>query len=675
MTNSPIFCCAPGNDLYVAYLAGGGTADRVDDPADAIATAPAKGTVLVLADDYPHRRTTVDFAAAAAKQLRLYAEFPAAVPGVELGTPRSAQWERLVATGIAELEQRAILAAHACVFLPTKAPNSVLWIARVAGYDTAEFGLPDEANSVLFRTGTALVATTKLSGFRTGRYAPAASWTAVWRHLLAELGLEPTLVWTPVVTPSFGPEAKIGAEAEKQSLERVARWHFRADVILTEEGERQARALIPIPTEAADRGAVATDRGDGRYGVLEGYESQVQPDGSQQARIALRADCVAETAMVLAATGHHGEASNLLDYLYRTSGMCGGDRADPRHPAYGHIAWGIGSTPWETANYGDDNARVILASLLAAGTVGSDRWLEQIVRAILANLRTTGRRGFRGDRIDMPDLTANGWRHYRDRDTVNLAPHFESYLWGCYLWAFRVTDHSEYLDCAKAGITAMMAAFPSGWRRNDVTERARMLLPLSWLVRVEDTVEHREWLVAVADDLVRDMPGCGAIPERELGGPGLFQRARSNEEYGITESPLIQRTGDPASDQLYTTGFALIGLHEAARATGDARFGDLADRLAGYLVRIQTRSDNPRLDGTWLRAFDFRRWDYWSSSGDLGWGAWSIELGWGQSWIAAALALRQSDDAMWDRISGVTPDSAMADRLRQEMLYPGDQAG
>lgn len=667
---TPIFCCAPENDLYVAYLAGGGTAERVDDPARAIAAAPAGGTVLVLAEEYPDRRTTVDFAVAAEKQLNLYVEFPADVPGVEFGEPRSAAWERLVVHDMPGLERLSILGAQACVFLPAKAPDTLISIARVAGYDTAEFGIPDDANSVLFRAGNALIATTKLSGFRTGRYAPADSWSAVWRQLLRELRLDPLLTWTPVVMPTYGPDDRIGAVQEKESLHRAAQWHFTADVLLSEAGERQARALIPIPTEAADRDAVSTERGDGRYGVLEGYESQVQPEGNQRARVALRADCVAETAMVLAVAGHNTEAGNLLDYLYRTSGLCGGDRADPEHPAYGHIAWGIGSTPWETANYGDDNARVILASLLAAREVGSDRWLEQIVRAILANLRTTGRRGFRDDRIDMPQLTENGWRHYRDRDNVNLAPHFESYLWACYLWAYRATGQAEYLKCAKAGLTAMMAAFPTGWRRNDVTERARMLLPLAWLIRVEDNPTHREWLAAVAEDLVRDMPECGAIPERELGGPGHFQKARSNEEYGVSESPLIQHTGDPASDQLYTTGFAIIGLHEAARATGEQRFAELADRLAGYLVRIQTRSDDPRLDGTWLRAFDYRRWDYWASSGDLGWGAWSIELGWGQSWIAAALGLRRSGESMWDRIAGVVPEKALADRLLREMLYP-----
>ncbi len=676
---TPIFCCAPDNDLFLAYTAAGGRADRIPDPDRAIDAAPNGAAVFVLADDYPAKRTALssaDFAAAQAKELRLYLEYPAQLPGLTLGESRTATWERIAAVDDTFLPERSILAAHACVYLPAQVDHPLLAIGRMAGYDTAEFGIPESAQPILFEFGGALVATTKLSGFRTGRYAPTASWSALWNGILSRLvpELPVVLSWQPVVTPTLAPDDPVDATAERAALDRVVNWHLRADVLINDNAEQVARELIPLPTEAAARDRLPLERGNGRHGILEGYESQIQPDGSQYARIALRADCLAEAAMVFAAADREVDiAANLLDYLYGDSGLCRGDRADPNHPAYGHIGWGSGSQPWETANYGDDNARVILASLLVSAQAGSQRWLEAIVRAVLANLRTTGRRGFRGDRIDMPELTEHGWRYFHDRENVNLSPHFECYLWACYLWAYEVTGRREYLDCARTGLATMMAAFPTGWRRNDVTERARMLLPLSWLVRIEGTEEHRRWLSDVAEDLVRDQQSNGAIPERELGGPGHFQASRANEEYGLSESPLIQHTGDPASDQLYTTGFALIGLHEAAAATGDARLTELADRLAGYLVRIQTTSTQPRLDGTWLRAFDYRRWDYWSSSGDLGWGAWCIEVGWGQSWIALALALRQSGASLWDRVTSVRPAPELADRLWSQMLGPRDR--
>ena len=60
----------------------------------------------------------------------------------------------------------------------------------------------------------------------------------------------------------------------------------------------------------------------------------------------------------------------------------------------------------------------------------------------------------------------------------------------------------------------------------------------------------------------------------------------------------------------------------------------------------------PQLDGAWFRAFDYRRWDYWSSSADVGWGAWCVEAGWGPSWIAAVMGLRMKNISAWDMTKG-----------------------
>ncbi|HVX46390.1 MAG TPA: hypothetical protein VHC49_21030 [Mycobacteriales bacterium] len=670
-----IFCCDGANDLFRAFAR---PATRIPDPQAAVDAAPPGSAVLILAGGYPAVRTPIRpevYATAAAKNLRLYVEFPDTAPDCAFGEPAIAEWERLVVLDERFGSEASILAAHACRYLPAHVDRAAVRIARVAGYDRAVFGVPESAPAILFEIPGVLVATTKLSQVRTGRYAPQDGWIALWQGILdwLEPGA-PAPEWDPVVRPSFDPAAVLPPDVEHTAVARAGRWHLNSGLILNAEGERAVRALLAQESEAVPRSAIPSGPGDGRHGLLEGRESAIAPDGSQKCRLPLRADSVAETAMVLAAAAAYcpvpeAMPANLLDYVFTGSGMCAGDRGDPEHPAYGLIAWGVGSPAWEVANYGDDNARVLLAALLVTARTGHDRWTAPILRATLANLRTTGRLGFRGDRIDMPQLTANGWRHYFEAETVNRAPHFEAYLWACYLWAYRVTGQPELLDRARRGIGAMMAAFPGGWRRNDVTEPARMLLPLAWLVRIEDTAEHRSWIADVAANLLSDQDGSGAIPERECGGPGLFQAPKSNEEYGQTESPLIHQTGDPASDQLYTTGFALLGLHEAAAATGDAQLRERADRLAAYLVRIQTRSADPELDGTWLRAFDFARWDYFASSADAGWGAWSIELGWGQAWIVATLALRAGGSSLWDEVATVTPEAEVSRTVRQEMGF------
>jgi hypothetical protein len=188
-----------------------------------------------------------------------------------------------------------------------------------------------------------------------------------------------------------------------------------------------------------------------------------------------------------------------------------------------------------------------------------------------------------------------------------------------------------------------------------------MLLALEWLVRVEDTSEHRRWLRRIAADILADQQPCGAIAERVRGaGAGHYVVPATNEAYGTSETPLLQKDGDPVSDQLYTTGFVLLGLHEAAAATGDAKLKRAEDKLAEYLVRIQVRSDELRhLDGAWFRAFDYGRWDYWASSADLGWGAWCAESGWGPAWNAIVFGLRAKRLSLWE----LTESSQIAQHL------------
>ena len=195
-------------------------------------------------------------------------------------------------------------------------------------------------------------------------------------------------------------------------------------------------------------------------------------------------------------------------------------------------------------------------------------------------------------------------------------------------------------------------AYPDEWQwTNGIQqERARMLLPLAWLVRVADTPEHRQWLRTIAEAMLAHQDACGAIRE-QVGerGKGAYAPYASNEAYGTNEAPLIQENGDALSDLLYTTNFAFIGLHEAAAATGEPLYVDAEERLAKYLCRIQVRSRaHPELDGAWFRAHDFNRWEYWASNGDAGWGAWSIESGWTQAWITTVLGMRLARTSLWE---------------------------
>jgi hypothetical protein len=686
-----VFSCSPRNDLYqVLGSITGRTAPRCDAPADAIASAPEGAGVLLLADGYPEKTTSLDPAlleAAARKKVRLFVEYPSWLPDVTLGEPQSAGWKRAVVISDAfgpELPVMRILMLHDCRFLPARGPflpafepfvpartpSPHLVLARVAGYDTAVFGLPGQIFPLLFELpatdahGPVLLATTAFSRFVTARFGPTDAWKAVWLKILGWLSPgspPPELAWTPPVRPSHGRLDTVTPEGERNALERGVEWFTKSKLLLhpSREPEVLQRADAGIlPPPAADEPV-----GDGERGMLEGYLSRIQPDGSQFRSLARRGDCTGEAAMALAfggkVLGHAHDtvvARNLLDFWYFTSDACKRERGDPRHGAYGLIAWGLTTPGWYASNFGDDNARLLLGTLAVAALTGDDRWDEAVLRCLLANLRTTGQFGFRSDCLVVDQLGTLGWRHFFNRRITNFAPHYESYLWACYLWAWQKTKFDLFRRRSEIALRMTMDAYPADWRWTNgmQQERARMLLPLAWLVRVDDTREHRAWMRRLAADLVALQDESGALRE-EIGAleRGQLKPPQSNEAYGAGETSLLQRNGDPVCDLLYTSNFALLGLHEAAAATGDDFYRQAEDKLASFLARIQIRSDDhPELDGGWFRGFDFKRWEYWASNGDIGWGAWCIESGWTQGWIVSVLALRQMKTSLWDLTAG-----------------------
>jgi hypothetical protein len=676
---------AEQNDLYRVLAGSGIECVRVNSPAEAIAKAGDGTTVLILADGYPAKPTAVDdafFDQGKAKHLRLFVEFPASVPGLKFGSVKATDWERAVVSADAfgeQLPKLRIVGIHDCHYLPTTNETPWLVVARVAGFDTAVFGLPKTSEPLLFEMndGQWLIATTKLSDFIKGRFAPESAWRAMWpailKHVLPPDTKLPELKWSPTVRPSFDPTENLPSDIEKQSLRRAAQWYLQAKLLITPDRNEYVKKTLAGNGEVVDPPADAKD-GDGSLGILEGYSAKIRYDGSQPQRLPIRTDCQAETAMVLALDAMlNGQpkskdvSQNLLKFTFETSGACGGDRGNPKHPAFGHIAWGVYSPAWYVANYGDDDARVILSSILASSANKMGTWDKYILRSLLANLRTTGKKGFRGDRIDIPALAQYGWKHFHDSEAVNYAPHFESYLWACNLWAYRQTKHAEFLDKAKSGIALTMAHYPNGWRWGDDIERGRMLLCLAWLVRLEDTPEQRGWMMTIANHLIATQDKSGAIPVRREAHGDAFQIPQSNEAYGTSETPLNQTMHDPVCDQLYTTGFALLAFHEAFAATHDPKLKEAEDKLAQFLCRIQVRSDKwPTLDGAWFRAFDYGRWEFWASSADVGWGAWSVEAGWGQAWIAATLALRQANTSFWD-FSADSQIKSQWDAVQSEM--------
>jgi len=667
---SLMLVCARENDLYQVLVDNRIPCVNCHSPLMAVQRALPGAGVLVLVDSYPERGWAISdevLALAREKRIRMYVEFPSALPGVALGETRGVKWERAVVSSDLfgeDVPAGRIIGIHSCRFVPVEAQSAHIVMARVAGFDSAVFGLPEnDVFPILFQLPdtAVMVATTRLSSFITSRYAPFDDWRAIWTTLLNWVlpgAIARELYWgVPLVRPSFARSESMPDAVEQQAFGRGAEWFDNGRMLIhpawqdkTDDADDYEDRVCPFPR--AD-----WPSGDGSLGMLEGYNAAIQHDGTQPVRWWLRNDCMGEAAMALALwSARSGTprgvqvAGNLLDYIYRDSGLAQGSRADPASPSYGLVGWSVPQN--EGVYYGDDNARAVLGTMAAAALLKEERWDRAVMRNLLANLRTTGTLGFRHQRLDEKPLQAAGWRSYYEEPFVYYGPHYEAYLWACFLHAYALTGYAPFLDRTLTAIRMTVEAYPDEWcwTNGIQQERARMLMPLAWLVRVADTSEHRAWLRQIAGEMLAHQDPCGAIRE-QVGerGKGAYGPYASNEEYGTTEAPLIQNNGDALSDLLYTTNFAFIGLHEAARATGEAVYGEAEERLAKYLCRIQARSRaHPELDGAWFRAHDFERWEYWASNGDAGWGAWSIESGWTQAWITTVFGMRLADTSLWD---------------------------
>lgn len=690
MNQKLIICGSESNDLCRVLAENGIRTDMLASPAEAVKAAPAGAGVMILAEGYPDKTTAVEsavFQAAKEKGLRLYIEFPSVLPDMAVGPVRATKLERVVVSSDVfgdSLARMQLLAIHGCRFVEVRADNPCLVAAKVAGFDTAVCGLDDvEQWPILFEhpAGGVLVSTTKLSQFVTARYGTIAAMQAVWKFVLGWLrpGKEAaTLSWTPSVRPTFGRGGALAPGAARRAVARGIDWHTNAKMLLGADWQDryvEDRASCLIRNAPCERSIPKETRsvGEGEFGLLEGFSSQIDHAGNQPVRWWLRTDSVGESSLAFALRWKlDGDersrriAANLLDWVYFNSPFY---LDDPGKPNFGLILWGTGTT----SLYQDNDVKVILGCLGTAAILGVGRWDRKLVQNILANFRTTGVCGFRGANLKNDKLLAKGWQNYWNGNILHFSPHLEAWIWGAYLWLYDKTGYRPLLERTRGAIRLMMEAYPDNWRwTNGIQqERGRMLLTLAWLVRVDDQAEHRAWLRRIANDMRKSQVSCGAIRE-ELGNldKGLYRPPRSNAEYGAREAPLIEKNGDPVADMLYTCNFAFLGLHEAAAATGEPIYREMEDALAEFLVRIQVASsEHPELDGGWFRAFDFDKWEYWGSNADVDWGAWCIECGWTQAWIPTVLALRELNLNLWD----LSRNSAVGKHFDacRELMLPG----
>jgi len=594
------------------------------------------------------------------KELKVYVEYPSYLTS-DKPEIKKINLERGVISPntIAGIASMSIVTLNDQYFYCYTHPSSIMSIAKVAGFDKAEYGLTDtESYPGMFQEGQFLISSVALSNQSKSRFGPTEVWNSVWQFVFRHVGIDvDTLILNVDVRPTFGRSAILRPEDFTQSVNRGLQWYQHSKLLIHEDwvdlvGQYTKKNGEDVVFPPVSDGSPI---GDGTLGILEGHASYINQDGTQPIRWWIRADCQAETAFAFSSgylltddKQYASIADNLLQYLYKTSNLRGGERSDPTSTSFGLIGW---ATTDPDAYYGDDNARVLLATIGASNNLKTEAYYPYIIEGILGNFRTSGKSGFRGPWFRDAKLQTLTWQELFDSELTNIHPHYECWLWANYLWLYDKTGYEPLKTRAVKAIQTTMNNFPVWkWTNGIQQEYARMLLPLAWLIRIEDNELHRYWLKMVANTLLQDLDECGAIKER-LGivGLGRYDKVRSNAEYGVKEAPLISEYGDEVTDLLYTLNYASFGLNEALAATQDTLYKKSLDKINSFFVKAQVRSEvHPDLDGAWFRAFDFNRWDYWASNADSGWGPWGTQTGWTQSWVLNSLMSHIKQTNFWD---------------------------
>ncbi len=648
-----VFCAEERNDLISALRQSGYEPDLAGSAGEAIDAAPAGGAVFLLADGYPGRGTVLTeqaLARARAKSLKLYVEYPERVLENATQEPETIQFERLIAPDgfFGSMEKGSILMLNGCWYrrFTEKGPG-LLCLGKVAGFDQLAYGMPEQYVTILDwldERKDVLVAASCLSSFITGRSAPTGRWRALWEALLCRMGAGAVaLQWKGDVSVTAEEREPLPEDALRRAWLRNVEWSR---------------------THMVERGGQSTS-------VYEGIGSSIDYSGRQSLRCHFRSDCMSETAMELCygwkQTGNPELKKLSAAILDRVMTPDIFYQDDPEKSQYGLSNWYENGAVF----YTDDNARVLLGALSVRSLLGENRWDEKILRCVLANLRTSDKNGLRRPRLEESSFRDKTWMDYHTEELGFVQPHHQAFILAVYLWMYALTGLETLREKSEKAISIIMERFPDGlrWTNSLTCELARMLLPLSFLVRVSPTEQHRRWLRQAVDAVVAYQEPCGAI--RDAFGDltlGVYPPPQSNENYGTNESSLIQENGDPVTDLLYTANWAFIGLREASLALQEEDVTEAYRKLRDFMIRIQVRSEKyPELDGAWMRSFDYTKWEYWGSASDIGWSVWCVESGWVNAWIATTLMLDERGESLM-RLNARDDFSAIAEGLYEEML-------
>ncbi|MEZ3159504.1 hypothetical protein AB1K54_03045 [Microbacterium sp. BWT-B31] len=467
--------------------------------------------------------------------------------------------------------------------------------------------LPVEHNGIWFERENLLFSASRVANFHRARFAPMSQWSHVIGAIANWLtGQQLVAAEDRAYRVGFDDELAV-EQAVRHSVGMAVAW-FRNNELLVEGG---------------------------RGGVLEGFATEITPEGRQppQAPLGVRADCTGEAALAFELhhrlTGDEASAAtarNLRDAFFDLFQVDA-----PGQPDHGMVRWAEGD--WDVC-YQDDVARGLIGHLLISMVDQTTTHMEQIRRALDFLISTTGTDGTR-EWVSTPrDLIEPRRTQLASTPGNRPSAHFNSHYAAALLLAGRIYREPSYVAIGVRCLATIMAAYPETTREmSETSEMCRLVFPLATLVLAADTAEHREWLYTVTRDLQRVRHESGGYLEWDTG----YQARRSRRQG--EESSLLVSNGDPVVDLLYSMNWLPMGFAQAYLATGDSWFRELLSDVSSFFTKAQLSSSDAVIDGAWARAFDVELGEVYGIPNDIEWGPWAIESGWTVAPIASGLAI------------------------------------
>ncbi|MBN2300966.1 MAG: hypothetical protein JXN60_00485 [Lentisphaerae bacterium] len=374
----------------------------------------------------------------------------------------------------------------------------------------------------------------------------------------------------------------------RQVLDRLIRWYFESGVMPKRDGTR---------------------------GVYEGFRSS-----DHKLIPVYRSECNAEAATAIYMYGQLTGAEkykrigeNILSFLFRG----GFQDMNKKRATYGL---------WKFF----DELKVVPNQIWSSGNswVASDlflfhRWTRKrdyLRRALLTAEKFLELEMHERIAIAGVDLNAQGLEKFC-RLTKKTGP--DRFVPAFYAYAAGATGDKKYLKIAKRMTEKLILTIKSDpyFFRSLVT-----------LYGVTKEPFYKSAMSEMLNTLDARQLSCGAIKS-------LPNEKHTRTGYGLAEVGVMHRASDPVVDQLYENAAWAYALCMAHEITGEESYLKVFHKLMDFLARIQIVSSDPRLNGAWMRAFDYEYWDYYGSNGDIDWGPYCIESGWSNAWTGRALAL------------------------------------